>query len=139
MLHQVIKFVDPQGEKTFYEDQVTAKPLPCTVSNKATMKQVQLVKEEREALEDVGRIPEAKVVEDMIHYELDEPNLYHFFLVGSNMRKRERTDLIEFLKENIEVFAWSPYEMTRIDPSFAKHELNVIPKAHLVKQQWEMG
>ena len=38
----------------------------ATVSTKATMKEVQLVKEEREIMEDVSRTQEAKVVEDLI-------------------------------------------------------------------------
>ena len=58
------------------------------------MKEVQLVEEEDEALEDVGRNPKAKVVEDLIHYELDEPSLNHFFLTGANLKERERTKLI---------------------------------------------
>ena len=33
---------------------------------KAAMEEVQMVEEEREVLEDVGRTPEAKVVEDLM-------------------------------------------------------------------------
>ena len=51
------------------------------------------------------------------------------------MKKRERIELIEFLKSNIEVFAWMPFEMLRIDPNFIMNELNVIPEAHSVKQR----
>ena len=53
------------------------------------------------------------------------------------MKKRERIELIEFLKENIEVFAWMSYKMPRIDLSFIRHKLNIMPKARLVKQQWK--
>ena len=49
-----------------------------------------MVKEEREVLEDVSRTLEAKVVEDLIRYELDEPSSNHYFLVGSNMKEREK-------------------------------------------------
>ena len=94
---------------------------------------MQLVKKEREILKDVGRTPEAKVVEDLICYELIEPRLNHFFLVGSNMREWERTKHIEFLKTNIEVFTWTPYKILKIDLSFIKHELNVMPEAHPIK------
>ena len=38
------------------------------------MKEVQLVEEEREVLQDVGSTLEAKVVEVPIFYKLDEPN-----------------------------------------------------------------
>ena len=49
------------------------------------MKEVQLIDEEQDVLEDVGRDPEAKVVEDLIRYELDEPSSDHFFLTGANL------------------------------------------------------
>ena len=51
------------------------------------------------------------------------------------MKKRERIELIELLKANIEVFAWTPYEMSRIDPSFIKHDLNIMPDSCPVKQR----
>ena len=57
------------------------------------MKEVQLIEEEWEVLEDVGRDPEAKVVEDLIHYELDEPSSDHFFLTNANLEERVRTKL----------------------------------------------
>ena len=34
---------------------------------------------------------------------------------------------MEFLRENVNVFAWSPYEAPGIDPSFICHQLNVNP------------
>ena len=44
------------------------------------MKEGQLIKAKQEVLEDVGREPRAKVMEDLICYELDEPSLDRFFL-----------------------------------------------------------
>ena len=124
------------AEETLYGDQVAAKQCYLAiVSTKATMKEVQLVEEEREVLEDVGRTPETKVAEDLIRYELDEPSSDRYFLGGSNMKERERTKLIKFLKANIEIFAWTLYKKPKIDPNFIKHELNVMPEACPVKQQ----
>ena len=97
------------------------------------MKEVLLIEEEQEVLEDVKRDPGAKVVEDLIHYELDEPSSNRFFLTGANLEERERTELIQLLKYNIEVFSWTPYEMPRIDPNFIKHELNIFLDARSVK------
>ncbi|GFY92612.1 hypothetical protein Acr_08g0010080 [Actinidia rufa] len=114
-LNQVFKFAGPRGEKILYGDQVAAKQCyHAIVSTKATMKEVQLVEEEREVLEDVGRAPEAKVVEDLLRYKLDERSLDCYFLIGSNLKEWERIELIEFLKANIEIFGWTPYEMPRI-------------------------
>ncbi|GFS33557.1 hypothetical protein Acr_00g0029250 [Actinidia rufa] len=55
--------------------------------------------------------------------------------VKANLKEREKTELIQFLKANIEVSVWTPYEMPRIDPNFIKHELNVLFDARLVKQK----
>ncbi|GFS32686.1 hypothetical protein Acr_00g0024030 [Actinidia rufa] len=91
-LHQAIKFANPRGEETLYGDQVAAKQYYlATVSTKVTMKEVQLIKKEQKVLEDVGRDPEAKVVEDLIRYEL---SLDRFFLMGANLEERKRTELI---------------------------------------------
>ena len=98
------------------------------------MKEVQLVEEDREVLKDVGNTPEA-IVEDLMSYDLNEPSLDCFFLTRSKLTEQERNELIEFLTINIEVFAWTQYEMPEIDPIFINHELNVIPKAKLVKQR----
>ena len=75
------------------------------------MKEMLLIKAEQEVLEDVGRDPEANIVEDLIRYELDEPSLDHFFFMKANLEKWERTELIQLPKANIEVFIWTPYEM----------------------------
>ena len=64
------------------------------ITIKAAMKEVQFIEEEQEILDDVGRDPKAKVVEDLIHYELDEPSSYRFFLTSANLEERERTELI---------------------------------------------
>ncbi|GFZ14607.1 hypothetical protein Acr_24g0007970 [Actinidia rufa] len=107
-LHHVIKFSTPKGEEMLCGDQIVVKQ--CYLDT-------------------------TKKVDDLIRYELDEPTSDRFFLVGSNMKERERTELIEFLKANIEVFAWTLYEMPGIDPNFIRHELNVMPKARPVKQR----
>ena len=35
--------------------------------------------------------------------------------------------MVEFLRKNVDVFAWSAYEAPDIDPSFICHHLNVNP------------
>ena len=55
---------------------------------------MQLIKEEHEALENVSWDPEAKVMEDLIWCELDEPSSDYFFLTGANLKERERAELI---------------------------------------------
>ena len=57
-----------------------------------------MIEEEHEVLEDVGRNPEAKVMKDLIRYELDELSSDRFFLTGANMEEQEITELICSLK-----------------------------------------
>ncbi|GFS40078.1 hypothetical protein Acr_00g0066580 [Actinidia rufa] len=99
------------------------------ISTKAVMKEVKLIEEHHKVLEDIGRDLEAKVVEDLICYKLDEPSFDCFFFTGANLEERERTELVQFLIEYIEVFAWTSDEMLEIDPNFIKHELNVLLEA----------
>ncbi|XP_057504756.1 uncharacterized protein LOC130788218 [Actinidia eriantha] len=117
-------------------DQVAAKQCYlATVLTKAAVKEVQMVEEDIKVLEDVGRNPEAKVIEELVRYELDEPGSNRFFLIGSDLKECKITELVQLLIANIEAFTWTPYEMPGIDPAFIKHELNVQSDIRLVKQR----
>ena len=77
--------------KPFYIEQVAAKQCyHATVSTKAAMKEMQLVEEEHEVLEDVGRNPEAKVME--IRYALhliSQARIISVSLVQTRKSERE--------------------------------------------------
>ena len=62
----------------------------------------------------------------------DDPE--KFVQVGLELPLREKEELIGFLRENVDVFAWDAYEALRIDPSFICHHLNVNPSAISKKQ-----
>ncbi|GFZ09156.1 hypothetical protein Acr_20g0009640 [Actinidia rufa] len=114
------------GREIGYQDERAAKQCYlATVSTKAAMKVVQMIEEDIEVLEDVGRDIEAKIIKELVCYELDEPGSDRFFLIGSYLNECERTELIQLLKANIKAFAWTFFKMPRIDPAFIKHELNV--------------
>ena len=101
----------------------------ATISTKAALKEVQLIKEEHEVLEDVQKDLEAKVLEDLIHFELDEPSLNHFFLRGTNLEEREKTKLIQFFTENIEVFAWTHLRDVWDRPQFRQTQVERSPRS----------
>ena len=64
--------------------------------------------------------------EDLVKVAIgDDPE--KFFQIGSQLPQREREELIEFLKQNIDVFAWNTYKAPRVDPEFICHHLNVNP------------
>ena len=45
-----------------------------------------------------------------------------------------RGELIKFLTDNIDVFAWSPSDMPGIDPSVIAHHLSIKPEYKPVQQ-----
>ena len=64
--------------------------------------------------------------EDLVKVAIgDDPE--KFFQVGSQLPQQERKELVEFLKRNINVFAWNAYEAPGVDPDFICHHLNVNP------------
>ena len=75
--------------------------------------------------------------EDLVKITIeDDPE--KFFQVGSQLPQQEREELVEFLKQNIDVFAWNTYEALGVDPNFICHHLNVnplvIPKKQLPRR-----
>ena len=50
-----------------------------------------------------------------------------FFQIWAKLPLHEREQLVEFLRENVDVFSWSMYEALGIDPSFICHHVNVNP------------
>ena len=48
-----------------------------------------------------------------------------YFQVGANLPILKKVELILFLVNNLDVFAWSPYEVTGVDSEFICHRLNV--------------
>ena len=60
--------------------------------------------------------------------------LEKFFQVGAQLPPQEKKELIEFLKKNIDVFAWDACDTLGIDPAFIYHRLNVNPSITPKKQ-----
>ena len=77
-------------------------------------------------LEDVDSDPTSKVVEDLEQILTDQGDAERYFLVGTSLGPKEK-DLVWLLKQNIEVFAWMPYEMPGINPQVIEHQLNISP------------
>ena len=41
------------------------------------------------------------------------------------MGDQDKVEMLLFLVQNVDVFAWSPYKVPRVDPEFIVHKLNV--------------
>ena len=63
----------------------------------------------------------------MKNIPLDESNLERYTRVGADLEENTKKDLVQFLKKNIDVFAWSHEDIPGIDPSIITHRLNVSP------------
>ena len=75
-------------------------------------------------MESIDRLADKAKCEDLMKITIgDDPE--KFFQIGSQLPQQEREKLIEFLKQNIDVFAWNTYEAPRVDPEFFCHHLNV--------------
>ena len=74
-------------------------------------------------LPDNGSTEEAKC-EDLEKVIVGD-DLKKFFQVGSQLPPQEREKLTEFLRKNVDVFAWNAYEAPGVDPNFICHHLNI--------------
>ena len=43
------------------------------------------------------------------------------------MKDQDKVEMLLFLIQNVDVFAWSPYEVPGVDFEFIVHKLNVDP------------
>ena len=55
--------------------------------------------------------------------------------IGMTLSLEMRTRLIQFLKKNLDVFAWSHEDMPGISPKVIQHKLNVNPERKPVQQR----
>ena len=77
-------------------------------------------------MESIDRLAEEAKCEDLVKITIgDDP--VKFFQIGFQLPQQEREELIEFLKQNIDVFAWNTYEALGVDPKFICHHLNINP------------
>lgn len=58
-----------------------------------------------------------------------------FFLLSSSLSDAEREEMFQFLKDNIDVFAWTPYEMPGVDLNFISHSFNIKKDSKPVVQK----
>ena len=53
------------------------------------------------------------------------PDDGRYFQVGVSVKDEDKVQMLLFLMQNVDVFAWSPYEVPGVDPEFIVHNLNV--------------
>ena len=63
-----------------------------------------------------------------------DTDLDKFFQVGAQLPTLEKQALIEFLRDNVDIFAWDTCEALGVYPDFIYHHLNVNPSVIPRKQ-----
>ena len=53
------------------------------------------------------------------------PDVNRYFQIGVSVGDQDKIETLLFLIQNVDLFAWSPYEVPGIDPEFIVHKLNV--------------
>ena len=53
------------------------------------------------------------------------PDVDRYFQIGASMKDEDKVETLLFLIWNVDVFAWSPYEVPGVDPEFIVHKLNI--------------
>ena len=64
-------------------------------------------------------------VEALEEVELVEGKTTKAIRIGTTLSPEMRSMLVQFLKENLDVFAWSHEDMLGISPKVIEHKLNV--------------
>ncbi|KAL2232443.1 UNVERIFIED_CONTAM: hypothetical protein Sindi_1424300 [Sesamum indicum] len=67
--------------------------------------------------------------------ELISGNFQKTTRIGSQMTAEMETMMIDFLRSNNDLFAWSPSDFQGINPEIIVHRLNIDPQVKPVKQK----
>ena len=76
----------------------------------------------------------ASYAKDLIRVKILR-NVDWYFEIRAGVGDHDRVETLLFLIQNVDVFAWSPYEVPEFDPEFIVHKLNVDPSFPPKKQK----
>nr|XP_023870391.1 uncharacterized protein LOC111982992 [Quercus suber] len=124
--HLSVKFPTECGIGHAQGDQLAARE--CYLAMLAMDEQMQTMSIE-------GRKIVAESIEVLEDVLLQENDPEKFTRIGTSMKEKAKEDLIQFLKKNADVFAWSHADMPGIDPSVITHRLNVSPSSKPIRQK----
>ena len=124
--HLSVKFPTENRIGEIQGDQLVARE--CYLAVPAMDEQAQMMNiEERRVV--------AEPIEALENISLDEDDPEKSTKIWADLEEKIKKDHIRFLRENIDVFAWSHEDMPGIDPSFITHRLNVYPSSKPVRQK----
>ena len=124
--HLSVKFPTEYGIGQAQGDQLAAREYYLTMMALDEQVQTMSIEERRFVAEPT------EVLEDI---PLEEGNPEKFTRIGTSMKEKTKQNLVQFLKENIDVFAWSHEDMLGTDSSVITHRLNVYSSSKSVRQK----
>ena len=63
------------------------------------------------------------------------PDTDRYFQIGVSMGSQDKVEMLLLLIQNVDVFAWTPYEVPKVDPEFIVYKLNIDPSFPPKKQK----
>uniref|UniRef100_A0A2N9I2W9 Uncharacterized protein n=1 Tax=Fagus sylvatica TaxID=28930 RepID=A0A2N9I2W9_FAGSY len=82
-----------------------------------------------------GRRVLVKPSGELATIELEDGRPERTTKIGADLPPKIKESLVQFLKDNKDVFAWSHEDMPGINPSIISHKLNVDPSLRPIKQK----
>ncbi|GJT79674.1 reverse transcriptase domain-containing protein [Tanacetum coccineum] len=79
--------------------------------------------------------PVNKVEEERIKVAINPEHTEQTVMIGSNLTERARAKLCDLLQRNVDVFAWTPKDMTGVPRHVAEHRLNVREGCQPIRQK----
>ncbi|GJV37178.1 hypothetical protein Tco_1409655 [Tanacetum coccineum] len=79
--------------------------------------------------------PVNKVEEERIKVAINPEHTEQTVMIGSNLTERARAKLCDLLQRNVDVFAWTPKDMTGVPRHVAEHRLNVRECCQPIRQK----
>jgi hypothetical protein len=124
--HLLIKFPTEHGIREVRGDQIAAKECYLASLGSEGQNQTMTIEERKTLVDPLEEL-------DMIGLEDGHPE--KTTRIGASLPPQIKKSLIQFLKSNKDVFAWSHEDMSGISPSIISHKLNVNPSLRPVKQK----
>ncbi|GJT69458.1 hypothetical protein Tco_1028744 [Tanacetum coccineum] len=80
-------------------------------------------------------IPVNKVREERVKVAINPEHPEQTMMIGSNLMKKTREKLCNLLQRSLDIFAWTPTDMTGVPRHIAEHRLNVRKGCQPVRQK----
>ncbi|KAK4403212.1 Retrovirus-related Pol polyprotein from transposon [Sesamum angolense] len=82
-----------------------------------------------------GAPPKVQPAKELLNIKLVPRDPEKTTRIGSQMENIVREKIIQCLRHNMDIFAWTPQDLDRIDPNMITHHLNIDPDVKPVKQK----